>query len=417
MKVDPEKRIGGGCARQIQIMDGRRLKRVRARGGLFGGDIFVIMEGKHQHQIAIPSWDNMIARAALESGRYRPGYYDPGWLVYRVYTSAYEALRYTYYVLDQHYGVTFRHGEKGRLQMARNELMELNEIAAGLRTGNADELSSVFFEKARAILGQIEEQPRDTEKQAARSLTTSLATVYDSIGRTNATVKMVRALAAANRLRRRQVNIACIEPVIIARRQTLKSLVEEMELFWEGLYEYLNKLFAQKYWERGRSRCMQLLNNDTARPQLLQHLILFHQEIGRYDLEPFTKTSYHVYEELRAAIAQIRVAHYGAGRKLLERVWQSLKLRHIRADIEAALIPFTCSLIGEQFDHQACDDMMYVAKRARTALGQVDESQFRHPVTPHARGQLSAAIDLLIQKKVDAGRQAKEHIKKAAAVL
>ncbi len=417
MKVDPAKRIGGGRTRQIQIMDGGKLRTVRARGGLFGGDLFVIMEGRHRHKIAIPNWDNMIARAALQSGRYQSGYYDPSWLTYRVYASVYEALRYTYYVLDQQYGVTFRHGEKGRLQLAREELLELNEIAAGLRTGNAEVLSLDFFKKTRAILEQIEERPRDTDKRAARTMSASLVSVYDSLGRTNATVKMVRALAAANRLKHRQVSIACIEPVIIARRQTLKSLIEEMELFWEGLYEYLDRLFVQKYWERGQSRCMQLLNDDTRRPQLLQHLILFQQEIGRYDLEPFTKTSYHVYEELRTVITHIRATRYGAARKLLERIWQSLKLRHIRAEIETALIPFTCSLFGEQVDPQACDQMIYVAKWARRALGQVDESQFEHPVTRHVRGQLSAAIDLLIQKTHPEAMKAKEHIKQAVTIL
>lgn len=417
MKIDPSKRIGGGYRRAIQISIEGTARTVAARGGLFRGDLYVILEGVRQHMVAIPNWDNMVARAALASGAYRPDYYDPSWLMYQVYTSVYEALRYTYYVLDRQYGISFHHGEKGRLSAAREELLAINEIAAGLRRGNAQELAPVFFEKARAILEQIEEHPRDQHKRAARRMSVPLMTVFDRTGRANSTVKMVQALAAHGQLRRRQVAISSIEPVIIARRQTLKSLIEEMELFWEGLYDYLNRLFDRPYWVRGQSRCMQLLIDAMARPSMVQHLTMFHQEIGRYDIAPFTQTSYHVYPELGQVLEHIRREEYGAARKILERMWNSLKLRHIRAELEAALLPFTCSLYGDLVDRAAYDAMIYSTKQARTALARVDESGFVHPVSRHAIAQLSAALELLIQKTITSGRQAKEHIKTALGVL
>ncbi len=417
MKIDPSNRIGGGYGRIIQVVTKEGLQPIHARGGLFGGDLYVILDEPFQHQIAIPHWDAMLMRAALDNGEYQPGYHDPAWLVYRVYGSVYEALRYTYHVLDEQYGISFQHGEKRRLSEARNELIELNAIAAGLQKGNADDLVPLFLEKARAILAQIEERPRDEQKRIARQMSIPLASVFDSLGRVNQTVKMTQALAAAQRLTKRMVAIGCIEPVIIRRRQTLKSMIEEMELYWQGLGDYLTRLLDQKYWVQQRPRFMHVMTDRTSRVQTLQHLTLYYQQMEHYDIEPFTKTSYHVYGELSSAVRHIRHEQYGDAQSLLLRIWNSLKLRRFRAELEAALIPFICSMFDGTVDRRAFDDMIFAAKRARRELSSVDEADFRHPVTPRVRGQLSLAIELLLEKTITDGQQAKEHIKAAVRLL
>lgn len=426
MKIDPRKRIGGGNGRLLQIsvsgVRGKkktpftRVQKISARGGLFAGDLFIATKGPHQHKVCIPHWDNMLLRSAIDNGEYQTGCYDTSWLMYRVYTSVYEALRYTYWVLHGTYGITFNHGEKAQLRLAEAELIELNMIAAGLRKGNAEELGLVFAKKSATILQRIGEQPRDILKRQARVLSVSLVTVYDSIGRTNATVKMTRAAAARRRIRNRRANISCIEPVIIARRQTLKSVIEEMELYWSGMLHYLDLLFAEQFY------AMSALQDPDTRKRIVQQLRFYRMEIARYDIEPFTRTAYHVHPELQQALTYISDEKYGGAKKILERIWNSTKLRKVRMELEHVLLQLTCSLFGRTsgVDWDVCAHVIFVCDEQAKVLSQVDEAGFDNPVAEKTLAYLLAPngiVALLKQRKLRTAKKARELLKQAVAPL
>jgi len=433
--LDYAKRIGRGriCWAQVVLPDkhgrDKRITKVRARGPLYEGDVLVCIDGRtrfnfqKQGAILIPFWNNVLVHAAIHKGSYRVKPYERKNLIYQVFTSAYDALRYTYYLLEGQYGITFQYGEKGQLHKARKALEAYNTAAvAGMRITQIKELGDELFRQAEIILTQLGSDPRDVLKREVRDTTVQMSTMYDSIGRVNLPAKLAQAVAIKKRLKNRQFNISCIEPHIIARRQTLKTLIEEMELYWEGVCHFLSLLFTvNEVYEPGHA--LKLLSDEHKRRRIDVHLEFYIREMAAFDILPFTSTAYYVRNELEEVRQCIADGREGRAITLLRRSWNSLKLCSIRTQLEEVILKLVTLLFGKPSElskgqKAVCDQVIYRLKNEFSRLFEdVDKAGFEHPVVELALACCKQAERELYKKNPRAVGIAKEWLKQAAQLL
>jgi len=416
--VNEFERIGSGNIRWVQISEDGVIKKVRSRGGLFHGDIRVVTDGPHKGKVLIPFWANVLVHAALRDGQYPAAYHDHKNLVYQMFTDVYSALRYTYYLLEKQYGITFQSGEKGRLVQALKLLEEYNDAVVNLRKDTAQGMSAGLAKRAGEILKEIELNPRNAYKREARDLVVTLGNTLDSMDRVNQSVKMAKNVAARNRLLQRKMDILSIEPHIVARRATLLAVIDEMELYWLGVHDFLTRVLME-----GRKvdseRCMDLLRNKDHRNIIMNRLYYYAGQMDYYDIRPFANTSRYVGEEL--AHARWRIEHYRYDVATFEmmKIWNSLKLRKVRTSLERVLTDLTCSLFGQQpvVDKRFFNDLIFRCRQQIEALKKVDETGFSNPVATQSRTFIQAAVAELVKKKIPAANKAKDYLKKAASML
>jgi len=404
--------IGGGRIRQVQISVDGKLKKVESRGGLFGGDVWVVTHGLLRGCVLIPVWHNIVGFAAMRGGKYDIKYHDLKYLLHQVFGNVYDAVRHTYHVLHDTYGITFQHGEKGQLQKALQALEEHNIVAAGLSSANAHKVSGKFVALAKQILKQIGTSPRDEKKRQARDLTVQLATIFDSLDRINPGAKRAISVATMNRLRERTFNIRCIEPHIIARRMILKSIIEEMELYLLGIFDFLNVIFSPS------NDPIQMLRTRATRESIVQQLGFYNQHLVHFDVEPFIRTAEHVHGEIDDALFYLKHNQYAEAVDVLRRSWNSLKLRTVRTELEDIILKLTFMLFKPvRVRRDSCDNLIFRTRKQMRMLQDVDETGFKHPVTDDAIKQLEIATAFLVQKTADGCQQAKEALKQAAGLL
>ncbi|KKW01861.1 MAG: hypothetical protein UY52_C0018G0006 [Parcubacteria group bacterium GW2011_GWC2_49_9] len=409
--IHPEERVGNGTVRTVQysLQDG--LHRTRVRGGLYRGDLCVGLTREHRGRIFIPYWANTLVHAAREQGII--GVFDPELLIHQVFTSVYHARRYTYHLLEEQYGVTFVHGEKARIIRAKQALEELNLTAIGLRTGNAAQLAKTFRDRAGFIIQEIGPTPRNDLKRQAVNYVVNLGTVVDRLGRVNASAKMAISVAAMNRLKGRMVDIRCIEPKILARRQTIETLIEEMEVYLEGIMNFISLLMQMSNLEAF------FRDNVSLRSTVRGQLGFYIQHIELFDIAPFDQTSRYIAEEFGEARELIGKGSYGHAVTLLMRSWNSLKLRKIRTEIEHAILEITFLLFGKPVSvnltksRTISESLIDIHDR----LLDVDERGFRQRVVEDAANKVLVAQQLISAGSVDEVKAGKDALKAAADLL
>lgn len=416
--VDESSRIGGGNIRWVQISVNGEVKKVRSRGGLFHGDIRVVVDGSHRGKILIPFWENVLVHAALKNGQYDVAYHDYKNLIYQVFGNVYSALRYTYHLLEEKYGISFQMGEKGRLTSALRLLEEYNDMVVNLHKDNATSLGAELPRRVGQILEDIGLSPRNDYKRDARDLVITLGSVFDSSGKVNQSVKMAKNIAAQNRLMKRRVNILAIEPHIISRRLTLMAIIDEMELYWLGVYDFLTRLFKDGRKVNTEKARLLLVDRHTCNI-IFNRLSYYSGQLDNYDINPFANTGRYVGDELQSAKWMIGNYQYIEASQELSKVWNSLKLRHVRTKLEGALTNLTCSLFGKDpvVDKKVFDSIIFICRRQTDALKKVDETSFSHPVAMQSTIFVQAAIQELIKKNLPCANKAKVYLKKAVAML
>lgn len=416
--IPESNRIGNGVVRWVQISENGKIKKVRSRGGLFRGDIRVVVDGPHRGKILIPFWENMLVHATLKNGQYDVAYHDQKNLIYQMFGDIYSALRYTYHLLEEKYGISFQLGEQGRITQALKLLVDYNDMAVNLRKDSAVSLSSVMVRRAGDILNEIGFDPRNDYKREARDLVVTLGSIFDSSGKVNQSVKMAKDIAAQNRLMKRRINILAIEPHIISRRLTLMSVIDEMELYWLGVYDFLSRIFTNKRL-RDPNALISLFTNPETRKIITNRLAYYSGQLDKYDIIPFANTSRYVGEELESAKLMIGNYQFNEATQELARVWNSLKLRKVRTRLEEALTNLTCSLFGKEpvVDKKVFDTTIFTCRRQINVLKKVDETGFSHPVAKHCTIIVQAAIQELIKKNVTFANKAKVYLKKAVSML
>jgi len=416
--VENINRIGSGNIRWVQISEDGKITKVKSRGGLFRGDIRVVVAGKHSGKILIPFWENVLVHTACKKGKYDIAYHDQKNLIYMVFGNVYAALRYTYYLLEKQYGITFSHGEKGKLTAAQTLLEEYNDAVVNLRKGTVAKLGNELLDKAGQILKQIGTNPQNEYKREARDLTISLASALDSRGQVNPTVKMAKNIAVQNRLEKRMVNIGQIEPHIISRRQTLKAVIEEMELYWLGVYDFLTRLFTL-HGKYDSERLLSLLTDKAIRDVITQRLSYYGGKLDQYDIIPFANTGRYVGSELASAKFNITHFNYNLAIEELHKSWNSLKLRQVRTKLEEALTILTCSLFGKSadVDIKVCDKAIFICRQQIRWMEKVDETGFNRGVVKPCTTFLQATAKELIKKNITSVEKAKEYLKQAASML
>lgn len=405
--------IGGGDFQPVLVSVDGELREINSRGGLFGSDIRVGTERPYLGTLLIPIWESVVGLAAIHDGSYQVRRYDQKYLVYRVFDSVYDAIRYTYHLLEEKYGRTFSEGEKGRMLEAAQLLQKHNSIAAGLCQDNADQVGRQFFTLARRILAQIEEKPRDEHKKRARNMTVALATVHDSLERLNQSSKMTLSTGALGRIRKRTFNISCIEPHIMMRRAVLKALTEQMELYLEGVYNFLSILFAP-----GADVRRTLMTRAT-RASIVRQMQFYADQIATFDVHPFRRTGAYIEKEFRHVQFYLKNYQYQPAIQFLQRGWNSLLLRQVRTEVEDIMLQILLMQIDSptRVDATQCDALIYRTKRQADMLKTVDETGFKHPVADAARSYLDNAALLLVQKDWLAVRDAQAALKSAASYL
>ncbi len=411
-------RIGGGKIRWVQISVDGKIKKVRSRGGLFHGDIRVVVDGPHAGKILIPFWENILVHTAMKEGHYDVAYHDQKNLVYQIFGDVYSALRYTYHLLEEKYGISFHLGEKGRITSALRLLEDYNDVVVNLHKDNVNSLGAELPRRVGQILEDIGLNPRNEYKREARDLVVTLGSVFDSSGKVNQSVKMAKDIAARNRLLNRRVGILSIEPHIISRRLVLTSVIDEMELYWLGVYDFLGRLFVEKGKYEPR-KIFSLLSKRDIRSIIVNRLSYYSVQLDKYDIIPFANTSRYVGEELTQAKWLIENGRYKEAAEILSRSWNSLKLRQIRTQLEEALTILTCSLFGKEpvVDKKAFDAIIFTCRKQINALKKVDESGFKHPVAKQCMTFVQATIQELIKKNIPCASKANVYLKKAVVML
>ncbi|MFH1236510.1 MAG: hypothetical protein V1685_06275 [Parcubacteria group bacterium] len=409
--IHPEERIGNGTVRTAQYSLNDGLHRTRVRGGLYRGDLCVGITREHQGRIFIPFWANSLVHAARDQGVI--DVFDPELLIHQVFTSVYHALRYTYHLLEEQYGVTFVHGEKARIIRAKQALQKLNLIAIGLRTGNAAQLAETFRQRAGFIIQEIGPTPHNQLKRQAVDYAVNLGTVVDRLGRVNASAKMAISVAAMNRLKGRMIDIRCIEPKILARRQTIETVIEEMEVYLEGIMNFLSVLMHMGNLE-------ELFRSDVSlRSTVSGQLGFYIQHVQLFDIAPFDQTSRYIVEELGEARRLIGTGSYRQAIGLIERSWNSLKLRKIRTEIERQILQVTFLLFGKpvSIDRTKTREISETLIGIHDRLLDVDERGFRQRVVEDTASKVLVAQQLVSAGSVDEVKAGKDALKEAADLL
>jgi len=299
------------------------------------------------------------------------------------------------------------------LLLAKEALQELNLVAIKLRKGNAAELAHTFRERAGFVIRQIGETPTNELKRRVHDHTVSLQSVVDSMGRPNSGAKRAVTVAAGSGLDRRLIDVRCIEPKILARRQTLKTIVEEMEVYLNGVYNFLTLLMSDHKLEQSLTRDSDL------RTAIHEQIGFYRWQLQRYDILPFRTTSAHMFAEFGNARTMLTRGQYGDALAQLRVSWNSLKLRKIRTEVEALILQLTFMLSAkaDTLDHDACVAMSRKIGELTYQAESVDESHFKTPVVEDVLACFTTARVLLQDSTVVAGKKTKEALKFGASLL
>ncbi|MFA6908922.1 MAG: hypothetical protein WC289_03470 [Patescibacteria group bacterium] len=409
--IAPQERIGNGHVHMVRYSADQEIRETWVRGGAYVSDICVGLYRPHDGRLFIPFWENVLMHEARKQRVVTR--FSRDLLIHQVFATVYEALRYTYHVLDIWYGITFVDGEKGRLLLAKDALQELNLVAIRLRKGNAAELAHTFRERAGFIIRQIGETPTNELKRRAHDHTVSLQSVLDSMGRPNSGAKRAVTVAAGSGLDKRLIDVRCIEPKILARRQTLKTIVEEMEVYLNGVYNFLTLLMSDHKLEQSLTRDSDL------RTAIDEQIGFYRWQLQRFDILPFRTTSAHMFAEFGNARTMLTRGQYGDALAQLRVSWNSLKLRKIRTEVEALILQLTFMLSAkaDTLDRDVCVSMSRKIGELTHQAESVDESHFKTPVAEDAIACFTTARVLLQDSTADSGKKTKESLKLAASFL
>lgn len=405
----PEERIGGGRVYTVTALMNGKKQRVAARVGLFGSDIGVIIKGREWGRLIVPRWDWVLIESLKEQNLLKR--FDPHWRTYVMYDNVYAVARYTREVSWQ-YGLSFREGRKGQLFQAQQALIALNQLALGLRKGNADQLLSEFQKRSGVVIRQIGSRPRVYRNKRILNAARRLSSVRDSLDRINSGAAAAVAVGARDQASQRLIDISRIEQTLVARRQTAHMLIEVMESHFQVMFDLLCLSMPL------RDMADQLRRDRLRRDALISSLDFYVGALAAYDVVPFRFTAQHLMEEFAQVSEMIRSRRYDDAVKVLRTSWNSLVLRRVRTDIEHIVTDVSSYVIRQlRAERKQYDAFIFRIRKCIEQLSGVDESGFQHPVAQKVNEHLNIAVTFLLLKDRPALKQAKEALKSAAKLL
>ncbi len=373
--------LGSSSRLTLSVTVGRKRADLQVRPNLFGSDLAVVVgPPEYRGLFLVPRWEELIRLITHQSSR-RAYRYRPEDLRYQAVGSIYHAIRQVEHVLTS-YGLVLDHGEKSLMLRARQAALHANQIALGLRSVTVGETAEDLKVVAGEILHELGE-PRNLPKREGKQYLSDLLSARDIRGRANATVVMVRAIAASERFRERlEDGIMRIEPVVIARQKTLLNLHELAWFVIDMALDFVTHLVQQLETRRQRFYENEL-TVARAQHRLRQHAT----ELLRVDVHPFLVPLGFVVDEFREAALKLP-KHPEAAVALLLRSRESLRLAEIHVELQRFIFVLTRIQLGIRPVPKAGElEGRRVALRKRFAA--INDEGFRFPV----RGQVLALLD------------------------
>lgn len=404
------KMIGGGRIENVRISLGRKGKiYVKARTGLYGTGIGVIIEkGDWQGMILVPRWESI--RKLVKTTREVPKIkWTPSEIHRQKFPSIYYAIRETYHILVENYGVDLKVGEKALMLSAIEAAQNLNLAVIGLRKGNEE----IYRVQLNKLVNQIERKIGHTFynlfKQEGINYLEKLRTTRDSLGKVSETVKMVGALAAKKRFTGRLEEIMCIQPVIEERRKALLAL--------RDLIEYRLAKTKHFLWTiRERLNLKTFISDKTEKERIVTHLLQLANEISQIDIQPYLFTCQMIGKELREAVRNIQNQEIDEALILLNRSLESLKLKDVQKKIEELIEKITVFLFRKKItepDKLILEEVREIIRN----LGRISEEEFEIKTKEMTIRELELALSYLKTYSLDGFDLAREDLKNASDYL
>lgn len=403
-------KLGQGIIKEVQVSIGAEVKKVPARVGLFGSTLAVFTAGDLAGKIGVRLWENQIISKLIKSGAKLV--YTKENLIYQIFDGLFSTLRQTYWILDGNYGISFQFGEKKLLSEAMAALDNLNLFALGLRGGEFGNHKKIFQSKIKAILRQVGTQPRDMRKRVIKSELEKIKSMSDRELSVN--VGAIRAKTTAARIKLQDLvdNIMSIEPRIIARRQTLVSVIDYIRAYLEGGERFLTMLLKEENWRR-------FVSSDIISHQKIQDQLIFYiLGLKRIDMQPFALSCCITADELEQARDKIKAREHADAYKLLIKSRESLKRMTVRVDLEREIMRLTLYLLPQR-QTKPFSWQMAIAKlrEIHKRLREIDETNFVQPACQASLASLNRALSLLSMQNKENLTVAREYLKKAAGPL
>ena len=404
------KMIGQGKLETVKISVKGKIKKVKARIGIFNSSLGIFTDGNITGCIAVPFWENQIISEIVRKGR-QP-VYTKDTKIFQVVKSIFHALRQTYHILYDNYGISFQHGKKQSLVEAISALESLNLFTIGFGGKTSRKDKKIFQKKVKEILDQVGISPRDQRKKEVKKYLEMIENKADQERSVNPGAIRAQTIAVKIRLQDLVNDILSIEHRLVARRQVLISIIEYIELHLKGARHFLELLLKPEYWQRFKK------DDSINQKRVQDHLIFFAIELGKIDIEPFALSCQLAAKELKAASNMIKKNKYDEAYRILSISKESLKRRAIRTDLERTIMRITLFLLTDKkaktFTWQkTIAEVEEIIKR----LDKVDETDFVQPACQRAITPLMVARAYLLPQKVGNVELVRDYLKDAADPL
>jgi len=362
------KMIGGGREVYVPISLGRKGKKtVAARGGLLGSGIGVITEeGYFKGMILMPRWGSL--KRFVTTTRDIPKIeWTPDKIVWEKVLSIYYAIRKTFHILVEKYGVDLVAGEKKLILELIEAAQNLNLSVIGLRKENEKIYQDKINQLIEQILGRIGKTHYNLFIKEGLHYLMRLRTMKDKSGKVSETVKMVEPLTAKRRFEGRFQEILRIQPVIEERRWVLVTI--------RDLIEY-RLLTARHFLEliKERFNLERFIAEEVEKQRIRTRLVQLATEIGQIDIQPYLFTCRMIENELKQAAANIKEQRVDQAVVLINRSLESLKLKVIQREIEDLIERMTILLFKKQLGdvYRFKGELIDISRK----VGQISESGF-----------------------------------------
>lgn len=406
MKNKVSEMIGGGRTFYVPISSGKGAKEtVVARGGLLGSSIGVITQKSDwQGMVLMPRWKTL-EKLITTTRDILKIKWTPDKIGWQKFSSIYYAIRETYHILVEKYGVGLESGEKALMLESIEAAQNLNLAVIGLRKEN----EKIYQEKLSQLVDQIVERVGETHYnlfiQEGLDYLKNLWTMRDSSGKVSETVKMVQSQTGKRRFTGRLNEILHIQPVIEERRAVLISLRDLIEYRLLKTRHFLDLIKEKFNLER-------FILEQTQRQRIVTHLNQIGTEIGQIDVQPYVFTCQMIEKELKQAANYIQKQEVNEAIILINRSLESLKLKVIQKEIEELIENMTVLLskkqVGEPYKLKG--EVTDIIRK----LGQISEEGFALKTKEKVIRELNLGREYLEGKILSSIDLAKNSLKQAS---
>lgn len=309
--------FGGNRKREIPVFTAADIYSPTAAHEFFGNSLYVITKpGELQGRPAYLRWRPKQDKERFTSADVTFISVPDLYWMYRLFTLGNER-----YQQDKH----------GEIPNLRRSLELLRDIHALLLSkpdsAQLEKFKLQIQQEVTAIIAFLGPDARDTKKKHAMEQAVAVALLKDSKGKFNPGAFAARIVSAIMDALAREKAAVTIDATFAKWRRVVQSALCILEFEVDSQYAFLQKVLGD--WDN--------LVVNFNRP-LISRLVRQAEGLGAYDVNPFRETFGYVAEEMIAAAEYLQSDSPATARLFLETAKNSLWLRHIRVELEHAML-------------------------------------------------------------------------------